>query len=110
MQVSLDLNHTLTISPLPKGPAPMTDCNTATTKSNGETNLFNLLHVHDAKQECVTVPPARWATFDCKNIKILFFFNAGFRIFEVGVIFMRNDKMDIEAKRCSSANRQLLLI
>ncbi|XP_004299472.1 PREDICTED: probable ADP-ribosylation factor GTPase-activating protein AGD15 [Fragaria vesca subsp. vesca] len=62
--VSLDLNHTLTSSPLPKGPAPMTDCNTATTKSNGETNLFNLLHVHDAKQECVTVPPARWATFD----------------------------------------------
>lgn len=61
---SLDLNHVFTNSPLPKGPSPMMDCDTATRKSNGATDLFSLLYVHDAKQDCPTVPPARWATFD----------------------------------------------
>ncbi|XP_062030408.1 probable ADP-ribosylation factor GTPase-activating protein AGD15 isoform X1 [Rosa rugosa] len=64
---SLDLNRIYTNSPLPKGSAPMTDCDTATRKNNSATDLFNLLYVHDAKQECHTVPPARWATFDYPN-------------------------------------------
>lgn len=74
MQGSLDLNHIFTNSPLPKGPSPMMDCDTASRKSNGATDLFSLLYVHDAKQDCPTVPPARWATFDCENNMIVLFY------------------------------------
>lgn len=59
---SLDMNK-INTSP-PKGSSLITEFDTSTKKANGATDLFSLLHVHDGKQDCSTVPPSPWATFD----------------------------------------------
>ncbi|CAL9031798.1 unnamed protein product [Prunus brigantina] len=60
--ISLDLNHKFTTSPPPNGPPPVMECDAASNKSNGTTDLFSLLYVPDAKQDYPT--PPRWQTFD----------------------------------------------
>ncbi|XP_022137745.1 probable ADP-ribosylation factor GTPase-activating protein AGD15 [Momordica charantia] len=48
----------------PRGPSLAKEVDTSTKNTNGSPDLFNLLYVQDKNQDCSSVIPARWATFD----------------------------------------------
>ncbi|PON68273.1 Arf GTPase activating protein [Trema orientale] len=72
---SLDINssstNTIITSPLSKGQPVIIECQTSTKASNGTTDLFSLLYLHDAKKDCSIADPSCWATFDCKSTLLL---------------------------------------
>ncbi|KAK7320222.1 hypothetical protein RJT34_04958 [Clitoria ternatea] len=55
-------------SPPLKRPSSSVDFDKSTGKSNGTTDIFNLLCIHDEKQNFSTIPPSSWEKFDCKSL------------------------------------------
>uniref|UniRef100_A0A9I9CE10 Uncharacterized protein n=1 Tax=Cucumis melo TaxID=3656 RepID=A0A9I9CE10_CUCME len=61
---SLDMRNHMIASAPPRGPSFVKEIDPSTKNTNQSPDLFK--YVQDAKKDCSSVIPARWATFDCK--------------------------------------------
>ncbi|KAF3438380.1 hypothetical protein FNV43_RR21142 [Rhamnella rubrinervis] len=66
--VSFDMKNDIFISPSRVVPPTAKECLTSTRRTNGTSDIFNLVYVQDAKKDRSAVTPSTWATFDCKTI------------------------------------------
>ncbi|KAJ4713665.1 Arf GTPase activating protein [Melia azedarach] len=60
---SFDTNDKVSATP-PRIPAFTAEFKEPTKKTKGTTDLYSLLYVSNSNEECASVTPARWATFD----------------------------------------------